>query len=290
LGNILANGEWYGSCVVNGDHYVVNASGGQLARSSDGGITWQNLGTNPSFAGSRNIASWNNKLISMFESGSKVLIGTFGTIQFTNIAATSSHAIQNNVTYDVTKRMEFYIEQDQITQHNGTNYYVNFNMTNIRLISAEITNHPYTKGTDSMPVFAEKRADETFRYNSILYVSVGADATRNPNGWHRDATGALLTTTEAVKNVTTDACAKLKEKHTDNLRIYVVKYRKQTQYKHKVSNAITDFNYDYIDDCATAADHIYDANDETALNTALSDIAGDIKSWAGYTNAQNVKP
>jgi hypothetical protein len=115
--------------------------------------------------------------------------------------------------------------------------------------------------------------------------------------------------TEAAMRVTVDACAKLKADNP-NLRIYVVKYQKQLQYKNKISNLISNFNYDYIDSCATTADdgtaYVYDVNAnhykkgsgtantatataEANLAKALADIAADIKSWTGYKAAKNIR-
>ena len=53
--------------------------------------------------------------------------------------------------------------------------------------------------------------------------------------------------TEAVREVTKSACAKLKSDWGNNLRVYIIKYRKQTQYKHLVTGNPVEFNYDYLD-------------------------------------------
>ena len=95
--------------------------------------------------------------------------------------------------------------------------------------------------------------------------------------------------TSAVSKVTKDACAKLKTDHGDNLRIYVVKYRKQKEYKHPVTGVKTEFDYKYLDECATSSDHLYDdVSTEDDLKAKLNEIAEGIKSWAGYVEAKNV--
>jgi hypothetical protein len=100
------------------------------------------------------------------------------------------------------------------------------------------------------------------------------------DGMMRDATSACCA-------VTTDACTKLKDDNP-NLRIYVVKYRKQAQYKNKTTGIAQDFDYDYIDECASDEDYVYDAADESTLAEALADIADDVKSFAEYQAAKNV--
>jgi hypothetical protein len=52
-----------------------------------------------------------------------------------------------------------------------------------------------------------------------------------------------------------------------------------------------DFDYSYLDSCATGSSHPYlhDVSNESSLETALSEIATDLKSFANYTPAQNVK-
>ena len=119
--------------------------------------------------------------------------------------------------------------------------------------------------------------------------------------------------TEAVREVTKSACAKLKSDWGNNLRVYIIKYRKQAQYKHPITGEAVDFDYDYLDDCASPRNtdsvydeeitdaeevqknkYIYDISADTAsdakekLDKALTAIAEDIKKWAGYEEAKNV--
>jgi hypothetical protein len=99
--------------------------------------------------------------------------------------------------------------------------------------------------------------------------------------------GLMRDATSACCAVTTDACTKLKDDNP-NLRIYVVKYRKQAQHKNKTTGIAQDFDYDYIDECASDEDYVYDAADESTLAEALADIADDVKSFAEYQAAKNV--
>jgi len=96
--------------------------------------------------------------------------------------------------------------------------------------------------------------------------------------------------TEAVKEVTKSACAKLKTDYENNLRVYLIKFRKQTQYKHKVTGATTNFDYSYLDSCATgtSSPYMYDITTEADLKSALDAIYTNISSWATRTEAKNV--
>jgi hypothetical protein len=101
----------------------------------------------------------------------------------------------------------------------------------------------------------------------------------------------LYDATSTCRVVTTAACTELKK--NTNLKIYVVKYRKQ------------EGDYGYIDSCASGVGYVYDvdtnyykkgadaANDTAAtaeknLAKALADIAADIKSSGNYEAAKNV--
>ena len=93
----------------------------------------------------------------------------------------------------------------------------------------------------------------------------------------------------------------------------MIKYRKQTQYKHPVTGKPVGFGYDYLDECASSRDansiynenvtsseeaqknkYIYDisADDPSVakenLDKALKAIADDIKKWAEYKEAKNL--
>lgn len=112
-------------------------------------------------------------------------------------------------------------------------------------------------------------------YNSVLYY----------NGYQDSGQSAQ----EAVAAVTTKACSQLKSTYGSNLRIYVVKYRAQSNYKtfpiYNVTQSNAAHDYSAINGCAYAT---YTADNETDLKSKLDTIADNIKSWAGYTAAKNV--
>ena len=70
---------------------------------------------------------------------------TRSTIRFPNISGSSSSYNTTSETYTLTGRQTFYIEADQITEGSDGAYAVTLELENVRLISAEITNRPYTK-------------------------------------------------------------------------------------------------------------------------------------------------
>ncbi|MDR1982432.1 MAG: hypothetical protein LBQ08_01375, partial [Holosporaceae bacterium] len=101
--------------------------------------------------------------------------------------------------------------------------------------------------------------------------------------------------TTACQRVTQSAYAKLKADWGDDIRIYVIKYRKQanckrTPFWNDLNTTIT-FDYSYLDGCAsgTSAPYLWDVSDESALKSALAAIAADIKSFANFENAKNVE-
>ena len=96
-----------------------------------------------------------------------------------------------------------------------------------------------------------------------------------------------------LKALTTAACSKLKDA---GVRVYVVKYRKQSGWKALTRNGTGahssgsgTHSYTEIDACATSTGGTaYDVADEAALKTTLDTIAAAIKTWAGYEEAKNV--
>ena len=108
------------------------------------------------------------------------------------------------------------------------------------------------------------------------------------------------TPTLAASKVTTAACQKLKNDYgSSNLRIYVIKYRKQEQYSSfpiygfESSPDLLPYDYSVVDACATNSEYVYniadDADSEKNLREKLNEIAADIKSWAGYEAAKLVE-
>ena len=94
-----------------------------------------------------------------------------------------------------------------------------------------------------------------------------------------------------LKRITTDACIKLKNA---GAIVYVVKYRKQDYWGAMTRTGVTSYSrsstahsYTEIDDCATSSGGAtYDVSTESDLKAKLDEIAGSIKLWAGYKNAE----
>jgi hypothetical protein len=120
--------------------------------------------------------------------------------------------------------------------------------------------------------------------------------------WQSDDSGNLITLDPslACQRVTQSACAKLKSDWGENIRIYVIKYRKQLSCKRMPfwadTNTTITFDYSYLNSCAGAGNvastsetpYMYDVENEDDLKSALSVIATNIKSFAGYEAAKNV--
>jgi hypothetical protein len=133
-------------------------------------------------------------------------------------------------------------------------------------------------------------------------VALWHGAMRESNGirehgyqWQSDSNGNLDANVvggdpgAALRLVTSSAYAKLKADWGDNVRIYVIKYRKQDRYKHKITGNEVNFDYSYLDNSASKPSYVYDVSNEEGLKTALTTIAADIKSFAGYTPATELE-
>jgi hypothetical protein len=111
--------------------------------------------------------------------------------------------------------------------------------------------------------------------------------------WQSDSSGNLTTldAATACRSVTRSACEKLKADWGKNIRIYLIKYRKQPNYKHSISDSTVTLDYSYLDDCASGviAPYLWDVSSEADLKSALSAIAADIKSFAAYAPARGVR-
>jgi hypothetical protein len=298
LGNNTARsvspGSWSEICAIGNILYAVNYSNsGQLVcLDTVGDKTWKKLGDNTA-NDVQNNGSWSD-------------ICAIGNILYTldiyyiklacldtNPAPPPPPAVSSitiaGATRTISARTTFYVEPSQISNTKDTNgnYNISFNMSNIRLISAEITNRPYTM-SNGVVTFAENHVPDTpssgvAPVNSVLYYGAGEEGSHQ-YAWQSSnrvgSKGVLLTESEtdsnactattAVRHVTIDACEKLKDaEYSENLHIYVVKYKKQGE------NA----DYGYIDDCATENNSTYVKEAATAddLKTVLQQIADDIK-------------
>lgn len=80
-----------------------------------------------------------------------------------------------------------------------------------------------------------------------------------------------------VTTLTTNACNKLKQAYGSDIRIYVVKYSKETG------------EYGYLDNCAiSTGGKAYDVGNQNNLKAKLNEIAEDLKVWAAYAPARLV--
>ena len=123
----------------------------------------------------------------------------------------------------------------------------------------------------------------TLPINAALWAGANG-STLHSYQWQSNGSGTWNNrdATSAVKEVTKSACTKLKNAYGSNLRVYLIKYRKQDQYKHPITQTATNFDYSYLNNCATgtSAPYMYDISTKDQLTNALSDIARDIKQWA----------
>ncbi|MDR2782147.1 MAG: hypothetical protein LBB21_06910 [Holosporaceae bacterium] len=249
------------------------------------------------------ILSFSNKYLVKIVVEQKDDEGT-GIVKFTNVTNDSGE-------HEIREQTTFFIEPSKMMAN-----YIQFQMKNIRLISAEITNHPYVINNGVLELDENKTTDAplwTVPVNAALYNGVGADENNNICShvyeWQSNLGGVLsCNATTACQKVTTDAIAKLKANYGNNIRIYVIKYRKQAKYK--INEIETNFEYDYIDLLATDKDvseimkpaydygnpyvhgrayenYVYDADSVEDLDYALQSIADNIKSWAEYEEAKN---
>ena len=93
------------------------------------------------------------------------------------------------------------------------------------------------------------------------------------------------------QKVTLNACEKLKNDWGDYLRIYLLLFRKQNKHINKNSKTEVNFDYSYLNNCATANTSQYVKDNllnQYSLEEALEEVAHDIKAWAGYTEAKNI--
>jgi hypothetical protein len=130
----------------------------------------------------------------------------------------------------------------------------------------------------------------TLPVNTALYYGANGSSMHSYQ-WQSNSSGNLITydSLVATQQVTTSACNKLKSDWGNNLRIYLIKYRKQSSYKNKINNATINFDYGYIDQCASGSEYIYDVSTDDGLSSVLQTIADDIKSFAGHEGAKNVE-
>ena len=135
--------------------------------------------------------------------------------------------------------------------------------------------------------------------NSVLFF--GQDATSSlalSNDWQTAAGAAsrgssIHNQQEALGIVARDACRKLiRDYGEENVRIYLVKYRGQVDYRSMPDGGLVPHDYQWIEECATMIDgasnirKIYNPNTEGELKEVMEAIALDIKEFAEYRAAE----
>jgi hypothetical protein len=125
----------------------------------------------------------------------------------------------------------------------------------------------------------------TYPVNHLLASATAAyqtSTTANNKTLNRDATAAL-------KELTKSAATELKN---SDIRVYIIKYKCPTKYTtHQLDTASSttqDYDYSYLNSCASSSSYIYTVNNEAELEVTLSEIAADIKS-SGFANYQEAK-
>lgn len=137
-----------------------------------------------------------------------------------------------------------------------------------------------------LPLAGFTQPINTVLYNYVcsLDVDVNMDDYVNPiNDFNRTA----------LRQLTIDACTKLK---AAGVKIYVIKYRAQDNWGALMRNSTTAYdqisvphNYTEIDNCAmSTGGKMYNISNESDLQSALTEIAEDIKQWSGYEKAKIV--
>jgi hypothetical protein len=170
-------------------------------------------------------------------------------------------------THNITGETVIYVQPSQMSADE-----ISFNMKNIQLRAATITNQPYTVSNGTVTLGSPREADATDANTALL---AGIGATSNyPRGWHKNSGGTLIPQTAAVANLTADACTKLIAAAGTNTKVYVIKYGSNTTAA-------------ALDSCGPSGKiEVYAASNESDLNARLQDIADDIKSFAGYSGTQ----
>jgi hypothetical protein len=248
---------------------VVLNSNGTVASSGDGGVNWTVLSpsaTSVLTSGWVCLTHGNGKLVALNSNGTVVNLTDNKTLfdcENGYIRNDSNVEIAvANLDYQpivISSETYAYVENSDRT------YTITLDLENVGVADLQMLN--------SAPIFEylSHDPDQVADANSVLYYGV-KDGIKNEGAWY----GSNYDASTACKNVTIDACDKLKK--NGNLRIYVVKYRKQ------------EGDYGYIDKCASGENYFYEAADEAELTLKLQAIAADIKSagFAGYQAAKNV--
>ena len=123
--------------------------------------------------------------------------------------------------------------------------------------------------------------DFSYPINSVLLWGFGENKIYNYEWQYTSHAENVYNQNMRLSRVTNDACEKLKTDYKDVSRIYVVKFRPQTDTQ-KISG---ESSYSLIGKCASRDNLIFEAKTEKELQEALQKIADDIKEFADYQPA-----
>lgn len=292
----VSNGDWKSVCYGNGQFLVIGDDGnstkivGRVIYSSDGGKTWKESFLPYS-------SGWSS-VCAVRDEEPEVKPIERGWYFYNNSGdnSTNHHFIfptNPGDMYFVTNSEEFtYSNGDIHPMANANGFFIDVDKTKVNVNDGAVTKS-VGSGLYRWTMPAEKAKGIVLSSNSNahqFYWSVeGLGKTSLPTlyagatlpinaalftgGWQsEDGKWNGVDATAAVKQVTKDACTKLKTEWGDNLRIYLIKYREQ------------DGDYSYLNDCTS---RLYSVSNKTGLETTLGNIAKDIKEWAGRTEAKN---
>ena len=153
---------WFNSiCIMNGRVYFL-AKTGKILANNLGGTVWEQIPGSGQTATGNTSENWESICT---DGVSKLYIATTstGTIACYEFKK-GSLQLTSGVSGDIKKhefdtQTEFFIEPSQLTAGSDGAYYLDFQINNVSLVSAEITNRPYTaitqtcsiEGTETQP-------------------------------------------------------------------------------------------------------------------------------------------
>jgi hypothetical protein len=230
-------------------------------------------------------------------------LGSHDSLNTWSLSTTTANYLFDKMPYSKNDAyMYFYESQSSsIMRGNGTNNAPTAATSETELYTFDALTRVFFNSDENWPGSGVQRyastgcmylplAGFTQPINAVLYNygttnSIVSSATDNYVSPSADFNRTVL------KRLTTDACTKLKN---DGARVYVVKYRKQANWGAMTRSTTTAYtrsstahSYTEIDNCATSSGGAtYDVSTESDLKSKLDEIAGSIKSWAGYDAAK----
>jgi hypothetical protein len=167
----ICDGGWCAITYGNSRFVAINCCG-NIATSEDG-VIWQSAGSHLSSIcdeGWCAITYGDNKFVAISNNDH---IAVFDDLKNNNSELTFAN-ISDSTMYSVAGEKTFFITPDKISSidDNG-NYYIEFEMKSLKLISAEITNRPYEKVTPSCSLSG---TTDTQNSNGTAYINTNIKA------------------------------------------------------------------------------------------------------------------